>query len=88
MLLSGLFGAVLCASSSVSREIRSGTALAVMAKPVARSSFLLGKYAGLAAALSVLAYVDLLAALLSSRMAYDAYGSTDWLALVIFCVGI
>jgi len=88
MLLSGLFGAVLCASSSVSREIRTGTALAVMAKPVSRGSFLLGKYAGLAAALSVLAYMDLLAVLLSSRMAYDAYGSTDWLALVLFCVGI
>src|SRR5213078_5105005 len=34
MLLAGLLGAVLCASSSVSREIRSGTALAVLAKPV------------------------------------------------------
>ena len=88
MLLSGLFGAVLCASSSVAREIRTGTALAVMAKPVSRAAFLLGKYAGLAAALSLLAYLDLLAVLLSSRMAYDAYGSTDWLALVLFCAGI
>ena len=88
MLLSGLLGAVLCASSSVAREIRSGTALAVMAKPVNRSSFLLGKYVGLVGALAVLAYLDLLAALLSSRMAYDAYGSTDWLALAIFCSGI
>jgi hypothetical protein len=55
-----------------------------MAKPVGRPSFLLAKYAGLAAALTVLAYVDLLAVLLASRMAYDAYGSTDWLALCIF----
>ncbi len=84
MLLAGLLGAVLCASNSVSREIRTGTALAVMAKPVGRPSFLLAKYAGLAAALTVLAYVDLLAVLLASRMAYDAYGSTDWLALCIF----
>ncbi len=88
MLLAGLLGAVLCASSSVSREIRSGTALAVLSKPVGRASFLLAKYAGLAAALSVLAYVDLLAALLASRMAYDAYGSTDWLALGIFVGGV
>ena len=29
-LVTGLFGAVLCASSSVAREIRSGTALAVL----------------------------------------------------------
>jgi hypothetical protein len=84
MLLAGLLGAVLCASSSVAREIRTGTALAVLAKPVGRASFLLAKYVGLAAALTVLTYINLLAALLSSRMAYDAYGSTDWLALWIY----
>lgn len=87
MLLAGLLGAVLSASSSVAREIRTGTALAVLAKPVGRASFLLAKYAGLAGALTVLTYINLLAALLSSRMAYDAYGSTDWLALSIFCGG-
>src|ERR1043165_3575026 len=78
MLLAGLLGAVLCASSSVAREIRTGTALAVLAKPVGRASFLLAKYAGLAAALTVLAYINVLTSLLASRMAYDAYGSTDW----------
>ena len=41
MLLAGLFSAVLDASSSVAREIRSGTALAVLAKPVSRPQFLL-----------------------------------------------
>ena len=49
------------------------------------AQFLLAKYAGLAAALSVMTFVNLLAALLASRMAYDAYGSTDWLALGVFC---
>ncbi len=85
MLLAGLLGAVLCASNSVAREIRSGTALAVLSKPVGRATFLLAKYAGVAAALTVLSYVNLVAALLASRMGYDAYGSTDWLALGIFC---
>src|SRR5436190_18372553 len=84
MLLAGLLGAVLCASASLAREIRAGTALAVLAKPVGRAQFLLAKYAGLAGALAVLTYVNLLAVLLSSRMAYDAYGDTDWLALWIF----
>jgi len=84
MLLAGLLGAVLSASNSLAREIRAGTALAVLAKPVGRAQFLLAKYVGLAGALSVLAYVNLLAVLLASRMAYDAYGSTDWLALGIF----
>src|SRR5206468_10453886 len=61
MLLTGLLGAVLCASSSVAREIRTGTALAVLSKPVGRASFLLAKYAGLAGALAVLAYVEVVA---------------------------
>ena len=84
MLLAGLLGAVLSASNSLAREIRSGTALAVLAKPVGRAHFLLAKYAGLAAALSVLTYVNLIACLLATRMGYDAYGSTDWLALGLF----
>ncbi len=88
MLLAGLLGAVLCASNSLSREIRSGTALAVLSKPVSRTSFLLAKYVGVCLALTVLAYLNILAALLASRMAYDAYGSTDWLALGIFCGGL
>ena len=74
-LVTGLFGAVLCASSSVAREIRSGTALAVLSKPVGRARFILGKYAGLTGALTLLVYTNLVACLLSSRMAYDAYGS-------------
>ncbi len=85
MLLAGLLGAVLCASNALAREIRTGTALAVLAKPVSRAQFLLAKYAGVAAALTVLSYVNLLAALLASRMGYDAYGDTDWLGLGIFC---
>ncbi|HKQ39255.1 MAG TPA: hypothetical protein VJ063_14350 [Verrucomicrobiae bacterium] len=88
MLLAGLLGAVLCASASLAREIRAGTALAVLAKPVGRAQFLIAKYAGLAGALTVLTYVNLLAALLCSRMAYDAYGDTDWLALWIFYAAV
>jgi ABC-type transport system involved in multi-copper enzyme maturation permease subunit len=88
MLLSGLFGAVLSASSSLAREIRSGTALAVLSKPVGRAQFLLAKFAGLAAALTVLTYVNMIGVLLASRMAFDAYGSTDLPAIGIFAVGI
>jgi ABC-type transport system involved in multi-copper enzyme maturation permease subunit len=88
MLLSGLFGAVLSASSSLAREIRSGTALAVLSKPVSRVQFLLAKYAGLAAALTVLTYVNLVGVLIASRMAFDAYGKTDLPAIGIFGGGI
>src|SRR5882757_2241316 len=88
MLLSGLLGAVLSASSSLAREIRSGTALAVLSKPVGRAQFLLAKFAGLAAALTVLTYVNMVGVLLASRMAFDAYGKTDLPAIGIFGGGI
>ena len=88
MLLSGLFGAVLSASASLAREIRLGTALAVLSKPIGRAQFLLGKFAGLAAALTLLTYVNLLGVLLCSKMAFDAYGSTDLVALGIFGTGV
>ena len=88
MLLAGLFGAVLSASASLAREIRTGTALAVLSKPVGRAQFLLAKFAGLAAALTVLTYVNMIGVLLASRMAFDAYGSTDTTALGIFGAGV
>lgn len=88
MLLAGLFGAVLSASASLAREIRSGTALAVLSKPVGRAQFLLAKYVGLALALSLLTYVNTIVALLTSRMAFDAYGSTDLFALGLFMLAL
>ena len=88
MLLAGLLGAVLSASASLAREIRTGTALAVLSKPVGRAQFLLAKYAGLVVALTLLTYVNLIAALLASRMAFDAYGQTDLAAIGIFAAGV
>lgn len=88
MLLSGLFGAVLSASASLAREIRTGTALAVLSKPIGRAKFLLAKYVGLLAALTVITYVNLTAALIASRMTFDAYGSVDLPAVGIFAGGV
>jgi ABC-type transport system involved in multi-copper enzyme maturation permease subunit len=88
MLLAGLFGAVLSASASLAREIRLGTALAVLSKPVGRAQFLLAKYVGLMAALALLTYVNLVGALIASRMAFDAYGKTDLAAIGIFFAGV
>ena len=88
MFLSGLFGAVLSASASLAREIRTGTALAVLSKPVGRAQFLLAKYVGLAGALTLIFYVNTVAALVASRMVFDAYGSTDLAALGIFSAGV
>jgi ABC-2 type transport system permease protein len=84
MFMAGLFGAVLSASAAVAHEIRTGTALAVLAKPVGRAQFLIGKFIGLAGALTVLTFVNFLAALIASRLAFDAYGDPDEIALSIF----
>lgn len=83
MLLAGLLASVLSASNTLAREIRTGTALSVLAKPVGRGPFLVAKYVGLAGALAVLNYVNMVAALLASRMAFDAYGSADLRSLAI-----
>ncbi len=45
----GLLTAVLCASQTVSQEMRNGTVLLLLSKPVARASFVLGKIAGITA---------------------------------------
>ena len=84
MLLTGLFGAVLSASASLAREIRTGTALAVLSKPVGRAQFLLAKFAGLVVALTLLAYVNLIGVMTASWMAFDAYGKTNLTDIGIF----
>lgn len=88
MLLAGLFGAVLSASAALAREIRGGTALAVLSKPIGRAQFLLAKYTGLVVALTLMTYLNLVAALIASRMAFDAYGKTDLPALGFFAGGV
>ncbi len=57
ILLAGLLLAVLSASHVVTEEIRGRTALMVMARPVSRASFVLGKFVGVALAQAVAAYL-------------------------------
>jgi ABC-type transport system involved in multi-copper enzyme maturation permease subunit len=84
IFLAGLFGAVLSAAASVAHEIRSGTALAVLSKPVGRVKFLMAKFAGVAAALTLLTYVNLASALTASKLAFTSYGEPNLTALAIF----
>jgi hypothetical protein len=72
----------------LAREIRAGTALAVLSKPIGRAQFLLAKYAGLMVALALLTYVNTVAALIASRMTFDAYGDTDLPAVALFALGV
>ncbi|MDP7011827.1 MAG: ABC transporter permease [Verrucomicrobiota bacterium] len=85
---SGLAAAVLCATASISREMETGTALAVFSKPVGRLHFLLGKYLGIIGALSAGAYLNLIGVLLASRMASDAYANFDIVGTITFLIFI
>src|SRR4051812_21604708 len=87
MLLSGLLGAVLSASAALAREIRAGTALAVLSKPVGRAQFLLAKYAGLAGGPAPLADVELFGARVSGPPGGGAFRGTHLVALLVVFLG-
>jgi|GEM_PF-215258 len=85
LLLAGLLAAAFSASSVLSREIEDRTALTVISKPVPRSIFVLGKFAGVAAAVAVVYYLCSLVFLLTVRhkvmpAASDPY---DWPVIVL-----
>jgi ABC-type transport system involved in multi-copper enzyme maturation permease subunit len=69
----GLIAAVLCASHTVSREMRNGTVLLLLSKPVPRKNFILAKIAGITAALTVFVLICNLASLISLRVACDQF---------------
>jgi len=68
-LVFGLFIAVNAASFSLAREIKSGTAAAVLSKPVSRTLFLAAKYAGILVVVAAFSSCSALATLLSERIA-------------------
>ena len=88
LLLCGVLTAVLLATTSLTAELKGGTALAVLSKPVDRSLFILGKLLGVCATIAIMVYINLLAILLASRMGYDAYGGTDPVGTTIFYTSI
>ena len=88
VFLIGLMAAVFCASNTLALELRSGTALAVLAKPVSRSKFLIAKYFGVAISLTLVIYVNILTAMLCSRMVPDIYQAHDPPAVTSALLGI
>lgn len=84
VFLSGLFCAVFGASNTVSLEIKTGTALAVLSKPVSRHQFVISKFFGVAAAVTLAAFANLIPLLLVSRLAFDVYGEPEVRPIIIF----
>ena len=72
-LLFGLIIAVLCASNTVAREMRNGTVLLMMSKPVSRWSFILGKIIGVTAAAALFTMLCNLGCVISVFVATDQF---------------
>ncbi|MFO7871358.1 MAG: ABC transporter permease [Kiritimatiellia bacterium] len=81
----GLFVAGHAASSVLSREVNSGTASAVLSKPVRRELFFLAKFAGITLVVIAFSFCATLTTLMSERIARKFYFTdrfagyvTDW----------
>jgi ABC-type transport system involved in multi-copper enzyme maturation permease subunit len=83
----GMWTAAFCASAAMTREINDKTALTVISKPVARASFVLGKFAGLAMAVSLAYYLGSLVFMLAVRHGVVSAASVpiNWPVIVIGC---
>ena len=72
-LIFGLVAGVLCASHTVAREMRNGTVLLLLSKPVYRWTFVFGKIIGIALAVTLFAAVCNFAAVISVYVATDQF---------------
>jgi ABC-type transport system involved in multi-copper enzyme maturation permease subunit len=64
---------VLCAANTVTREIRNGTVLLLLSKPVPRWVFIYAKTVGVVAALTVFVFICSAATIISLRVAKDQF---------------
>ena len=85
LLVASLLIAVFSASSVLAREIEDRTALTVISKPVSRSTFVLGKFAGVAGAVVLAFYLCLLVFMMTVRHGVlpTASDVIDWPVIVI-----
>ncbi|MCE5325685.1 MAG: ABC transporter permease [Planctomycetaceae bacterium] len=85
LLAAGLFIAAFSASGALAREIDDGTAMTVLTKPVSRTMFVLGKFGGLAAALTLAFYIAAMVLLMLVRHKVVSSASTpfDWPVIVL-----
>lgn len=83
LLMSGLFLSAFSAAGVLTREIDNKTVLTVISKPVGRPIFILGKFAGLMAALAVAFYLCTLVFVLSVRHGVLENTSDPWDAPVL-----
>ncbi|MFA6133239.1 MAG: ABC transporter permease [Phycisphaerae bacterium] len=85
LLWSGMLISAFSASGALSREIEDRTALTVISKPVSRATFVLGKFAGVALAVTVAYYLCTLVFLMIVRHGVVSTGSDpyDWPVIIL-----
>ncbi len=88
VFLVGVFLAAFTATGVINQELESKTALTVVSKPVPRPIFIVGKFLGVAAAISIAAYLLMLVFLLTlrHRVLQNASDDIDY-PVVFFGVG-
>jgi len=72
-LIFSLVVAVICSAHTISREMRNGTVLLLLSKPVTRVSFVLAKIAGIIAAVTVFLFILNASALVAVLIAKDQF---------------
>ena len=72
-LLFGLFASVLCSARTITRELRNGTVLLLMSKPVSRFSFVISKICGILVTLTLFVFICNSATWLSVLIAKDQF---------------
>ena len=72
-MLFGLFAAVLCSARTISREMKNGTVLLLMSKPVSRFSFVIAKMCGILTSLTLFVFICNAATWLSVLIAKDQF---------------
>ncbi len=77
ILLSGLFLGVLSSTNVINNEIEGRTALTVLSKPVNRTSFVIGKFLGIAASVSIATYIQTVVLLLTYRIGVKDSASVE-----------
>ena len=72
-MLFGLFAAVLCSARTITREMKNGTVLLLMSKPVSRFSFVISKICGIMVSLTLFVLICNAATWLSVLIAVDQF---------------
>ncbi len=84
LFLSGLFIAIFSATGAVTEEIETKTITTILSKPIGRPTFILGKFVGVCAAVSLAHYICTIAMLMIIRHGVlESAGDThDWPVIV------